>query len=47
MSQQQILSTVADGVGTITFNRPEAMNAFGGTMREDLLDALQCAEADT
>ena len=41
MTQPQILHDVAEGVGVVTLNRPEAMNAFGGTMREDLLEALQ------
>lgn len=34
------------GVATITLNRPEKLNAFGGTMREDLLAALQAAAED-
>jgi len=46
MSQSQILSEVTDRVGVITLNRPEVMNAFGGTMREDLLQMLQQAEAN-
>lgn len=46
MSQSQILYEVTDRVGVITLNRPEVMNAFGGTMREDLLKLLQQAEAD-
>jgi 2-(1,2-epoxy-1,2-dihydrophenyl)acetyl-CoA isomerase len=36
----------ADAVTTITLNRPDKLNAFGGTMREDLLAALQEAERD-
>ncbi len=46
MSQSQILYEVSDRVGVITLNRPEVMNAFGGTMREDLLTLLQQAKAD-
>jgi 2-(1,2-epoxy-1,2-dihydrophenyl)acetyl-CoA isomerase len=34
-------------VSTITLARPEKLNAFGGTMREDLLAALRTADADT
>src|SRR5581483_10911460 len=34
------------GVATITLNRPEKLNAFAGTMREDLLAALKSAEHD-
>ncbi len=47
MSQSQILYEVSDGVGTITLNRPEVMNAFGGTMREDLLELLRQARDDS
>ncbi len=43
---KMILYDVADQIATITLNRPEAMNAFGGTMREDLLAHLQAAGAD-
>ena len=46
MSQSQILYEITDRVGILTLNRPEVMNAFGGTMREDLLQMLQQAEAD-
>ncbi len=46
VSQPQVLYEVAERVGVITLNRPEALNAFGGTMREDLLALLRRAEAD-
>lgn len=39
--------TVRDAVATITLNRPDKLNAFTGTMREDLLDALRACEDDT
>jgi 2-(1,2-epoxy-1,2-dihydrophenyl)acetyl-CoA isomerase len=40
-----IAVTRDSGVATITLNRPDKLNAFTGTMREDLLAALQdCAE---
>lgn len=42
-----ILTAVQNGVTTITLNRPEKLNAFAGTMREDLLAALIAAEADS
>lgn len=35
-----------DRVATITLNRPEKLNAFTGTMREDLLEALRACESD-
>jgi 2-(1,2-epoxy-1,2-dihydrophenyl)acetyl-CoA isomerase len=35
-----------DHITTITLNRPEKLNAFSGTMREDLLAALREADAD-
>jgi 2-(1,2-epoxy-1,2-dihydrophenyl)acetyl-CoA isomerase len=46
MSQSQILYEITDRVGMLTLNRPEVMNAFGGTMREDLLQMLRQAETD-
>ncbi len=33
-------------VGAITLNRPDKLNAFGGTMRQELLAALRTADAD-
>lgn len=39
-----ILSETRDGITTITLNRPEKLNAFGGTMREDLAAALRSAQ---
>ena len=43
---QPILSETTDHVTTITLNRPEKLNAFAGTMRQDLLAALKAADAD-
>lgn len=39
-----ILSETRDLVTTITLNRPEKLNAFAETMREDLVAALRAAE---
>ncbi|CAK3867684.1 Enoyl- delta isomerase 2, mitochondrial [Lecanosticta acicola] len=36
-----IIVTVKDGVGTIKFNRPKSLNAFGGSMVEDTIGALR------
>lgn len=40
-----VLFVKHEGVGVLTLNRPEKLNAFGGHMREELLAALQDAEA--
>ena len=42
-----ILSETRNSITTITLNRPEKLNAFAGTMREELLAALQSAESDS
>jgi 2-(1,2-epoxy-1,2-dihydrophenyl)acetyl-CoA isomerase len=41
-----ILTETTDRVATITLNRPEKLNAFGGSMRDDLVAALDAAAAD-
>ena len=38
--------SISAGIATITLNRPEKLNAFSGTMREDLLAALLSCERD-
>lgn len=37
---QNIESSVAEGIATIRLNRPEKLNSFAGTMREDLVRTL-------
>ncbi|MEO5900001.1 MAG: crotonase/enoyl-CoA hydratase family protein [Ilumatobacteraceae bacterium] len=46
MDYSQILYDVADHVATITLNRPEALNAFTGTMMNEIIDALDRIDAD-
>ncbi|MEQ8661640.1 MAG: enoyl-CoA hydratase-related protein, partial [Gammaproteobacteria bacterium] len=46
MNYQEILYEVDDAVLTITLNRPDKLNAFTRTMLDELLDALDRADAD-
>jgi enoyl-CoA hydratase/carnithine racemase len=46
MGYSTILVDRADGVATITLNRPEARNALDLVMRRELLTALDELEAD-
>jgi len=41
-----ILVEREERVATVTLNRPEKLNAFAGTMREDLLAALEALSSD-
>ena len=43
---EHIQTTHADGVLTITLNRPEKLNAFVGRMRRDLAEILERAATD-
>jgi len=43
---ETLLYEVDDRVLTITLNRPEKLNAFNVTMRDELIDALDHADAD-
>jgi enoyl-CoA hydratase/carnithine racemase len=40
MSEQEVLTSIANGIGTITLNRPDALNAITPTMLGQLNDAL-------
>ncbi len=42
----EILYDVADGIATITLHRPDKMNAFTGTMMNELIDAFDRTDAD-
>src|SRR5437588_13090484 len=46
MSDQQVLSDMAQGIATITLNRPAALNALTPQMMEGLIDATARAERD-
>ena len=39
MSDQEVLGEAADGIATITLNRPAALNALTAQMMEGLIDA--------
>ncbi len=46
MEYSQILYEVADGVATVTLNRPDKLNALTGTMLREMIDALDRVDAD-
>ncbi len=46
MEFEQITTDVADGVLTITLNRPDRLNAWTATMGEELIAAFDGADAD-
>lgn len=46
MTYTEIDYTVADGIATITLDRPERLNAFTLVMRGELIDAFDRADAD-
>lgn len=43
---ESIIFTTDGPIATITLNRPEKLNAFGGSMRDDILSALDTAAGD-
>ena len=42
----QISYDVADHIATITLSRPDKLNAFTGTMLEEMIAALDLSDAD-
>jgi len=43
---ETLLYEIEDNVLTITLNRPDKLNAFNNTMRNEIIDALDHADAD-
>ena len=46
MIYECLIHEVKDGVATLTLNRAERLNALGGTLRDDLYDAITRSAAD-
>jgi 2-(1,2-epoxy-1,2-dihydrophenyl)acetyl-CoA isomerase len=46
MGYECLIYEVKDGIATLTLNRPERLNALGGSLREDLHDAITRSAAD-
>lgn len=46
MTYTTIIYDLADGVATLTLNRPEVLNAFNDDMAREVLEALKAAERD-
>ena len=46
MAYSEILYDVADGIATITLNRPDKLNAWTFTMEKEVRDATEAAEKD-
>ena len=47
MTYECLLYEVKHGVATLTLNRPERLNALGGSLRDDLHDAITRSSADS
>ena len=46
MTYECLIYEVKDAVATLTLNRPDRLNALGGTLRDDLHDAITRSAAD-
>lgn len=43
---ENVLVDVTDGIGTLTLNRPDKLNAFAGTMRQEIAVAVRSLAAN-
>ena len=46
MAYETLLTDLADGILTVTLNRPDRLNAFNGQMKTDLLEVYDLADSD-
>lgn len=46
MNREHVLLDVGEHIATITLNRPERSNAFGGLMRQEIVDVLEEVAVD-
>src|SRR5450631_3220353 len=46
MTTSEIIYYVADGIATITLNRPDKLNAWTGQMGIEVREAMEAAQAD-
>jgi enoyl-CoA hydratase len=46
MSEDVVLLEVADGIATVTLNRPQAMNALNRALRRRLYEVMRAVDAD-
>ncbi len=46
MGYSQISLDISEGIATLTLNRPEKLNAFTGTMMNEIIDAMDRTDAD-
>jgi 2-(1,2-epoxy-1,2-dihydrophenyl)acetyl-CoA isomerase len=44
---ENVLVDVSGGVGTVTLNRPDKLNAFAGRMRQEIADAVRAMAEDS
>ena len=42
-----VLVDIRGDIAVVTLNRPERMNAFGGLMRQEIVEALETVAADS